>query len=807
MGLQFVLPRTSVTPLLASGVLGSQEVAYAYAAWKFAYHFLPRWSAELTSLTSLLKGESVRTALGPRLGEALAAVSKLRKAVQGFSYTEVQILDALFRHPECVALCFTDFARRLRPRGGSTAASAGAAPTAATGAAAGAAVTSEGSDLAPDAATLAQLRRLLKSEEDTAIFASFLAFNAATLRTNFFSPAISALSFRLSPAVFLGADYREAMPYAVTMVVSAEARGFHVRFADVSRGGIRMIRSASPQAYAANVASLFDEAYGLARTQHNKNKDIVEGGAKGVILLSLAHQDRAPVAFRKYVDCLLDVVMPQRGDMVDRLGKPELLFFGPDEGTADYMDWAALHARARGYPVWKALTTGKGFSLGGVPHDRFAMTTRGVRAYVTGLQAKLHGAATGTVGGKPEGRRLTKAITGGPDGDLGSNEIKLANEAIVAVVDGSGVLADPDGIHAAELRRLADARLPVKHFDRALLGRRGYLVTVDAVDVVLPDGTPVASGMAFRNHFHTYRGLTADEFVPCGGRPAAVSADNVDAFLYGDLAAVSGGAAGSTGSSSGTGASSSDGGAAGPAASGPLKPRFAFIVEGANLFFTQDARLKIEAAGIPVFKDSSANKGGVTSSSMEVLAAMALNDEEFAAHMCVPRASAAAAAAGSGAGAAGGHGHGSSSDGPLGGDGLPVALPAFYRRYVGEVQAIIEANAGAEFECLWREHGRTGTPFTLLSDQLSAKIVSLSTSIERSESLWANARLRSTILSSALPASLTELVGGYEALVARLPEHYLRALFGSALASRFVYAAGLGTSEFSFYEYLDTVKA
>lgn len=48
----------------------------------------------------------------------------------------------------------------------------------------------------------------------------------------------------------------------------------------------------------------------------------------------------------------------------------------------------------------------------GVPHDRFAMTTRGVRAYVTGLQAKLHGAATGTVGGKPEGRRLTKAITG-----------------------------------------------------------------------------------------------------------------------------------------------------------------------------------------------------------------------------------------------------------------------------------------------------------------------------------------------------------------------------------------------------------
>lgn len=45
----------------------------------------------------------------------------------------------------------------------------------------------------------------------------------------------------------------------------------------------------------------------------------MEGGAKGVILLSLAHQDRAPVAFRKYVDCLLDVVMPQVRPSVSRL--------------------------------------------------------------------------------------------------------------------------------------------------------------------------------------------------------------------------------------------------------------------------------------------------------------------------------------------------------------------------------------------------------------------------------------------------------------------------------------------------------
>ena len=38
--------------------------------------------------------------------------------------------------------------------------------------------------------------------------------------------------------------------------------------------------------------------------------------------------------------------------------------------------------------------------------------------------------------------------TGGPDGDLGSNEIKLANEGrTLAVVDGSGVLCDLDGLN------------------------------------------------------------------------------------------------------------------------------------------------------------------------------------------------------------------------------------------------------------------------------------------------------------------------------------------------------------------------
>lgn len=50
------------------------------------------------------------------------------------------------------------------------------------------------------------------------------------------------------------------------------------------------------------------------------------------------------------------------------------------------------------------------------------MTTRGVREFVMGLQHKLGMDAKAAAG------TLTKLQTGGPDGDLGSNEILLANE-------------------------------------------------------------------------------------------------------------------------------------------------------------------------------------------------------------------------------------------------------------------------------------------------------------------------------------------------------------------------------------------
>ena len=66
--------------------------------------------------------------------------------------------------------------------------------------------------------------------------------------------------------------------------------GFHIRFRDVSRGGIRLIKSPSMIVYDRNAASLFEENYNLAFTQQLKNKDIPEGGMRKVEKIK-SHQE------------------------------------------------------------------------------------------------------------------------------------------------------------------------------------------------------------------------------------------------------------------------------------------------------------------------------------------------------------------------------------------------------------------------------------------------------------------------------------------------------------------------------------
>lgn len=156
------------------------------------------------------------------------------------------------------------------------------------------------------------------------------------------------------------------------------------------------------------------------------------------------------------------------------------------------------------------------------------------------------------------------------------------------------------------------------------------------------------------------------------------------------------------------------------------------------------------------------------SSSLEVLAALALNDDEFSRLMQVQ-------------------------------DGV---VPQFYTDYVEAVHKVIENNARLEFECIWKESAEQPTKTkSLISDELSVAISKLDDELQCSGTLWSNELLRRVILEEALPNMLIKQVG-VDALLQRIPEAYLRALFASYIASRFIYKCGVQPSQFAFFEFM-----
>ena len=124
------------------------------------------------------------------------------------------------------------------------------------------------------------------------------------------------------------------------------------------------------------------------------------------------------------------------------------------------------------------------------------------------------------------------------------------------------------------------------------LSPEGFFIATGHRNRYLPDGSRVQSGKDFRDSFHLNPLVSADYFVPCGGRPESIDVDNVEQMFN---------------------------------AEGQL--RFPYIIEGSNMFITDAARNILQDAGCILFKDTSTNKGGVTSSSFEVLAALSLNGE------------------------------------------------------------------------------------------------------------------------------------------------------------------------------------
>jgi glutamate dehydrogenase len=684
-----ILPTPSeYDDLLLSRRFTTRQVTYAHAATLFTFYFSAQQSEEFNALAQFLKDDPTN----------LARLQNMQNRMRNDALTYNRISQCVHNNTDLVHEIFVDFAK----------------------------IASGEKPPELNKELMDKVTKTVADQLDQSILKGFLTFNSSILKTNFYQKDKAAIAFRLDPAKFLeGHSNYPVIPFGIFLVFGNDFQGFHVRFSDVARGGIRVIKSNSKATWLRNAENLFQENYNLSYTQEKKNKDIPEGGSKGTVLLSPQHQDNVKIAFKKYTDALLDLLLLNREGVVSHYKGEEILFLGPDENSADLMGWAALHAKSRGYPFWQSLTTGKSPELGGIPHDTYGMTTRSVHETALGILRKA--------GVKEE--EVTKVMTGGPDGDLGSNEIKISKDKIKAVIDGSGVCYDPEGLDREELLRLANKRQMIENFDKSKLSPKGFMVNVKDRNVKLPHGELVENGEQFRNTFHLHDLFEADLFVPCGGRPSAININNVHRLFKKD----------------GT-------------------PKIKYISEGANLFITQDARLVLEKGGVILYKDATANKGGVSCSSREVLASLALSDEDFAQHMCV-------------------------KDGKV---------PPFYKEYVDEIIDWIRENARMEFECIHNEHVRTGTPRCIITDNLSLKINSINASISESK-LWEDKEFVNTVLKKALPQTLIKKFG-FESVTKRIPENYLKAIFSSYLAKEYIYTYGLQANEFSFYEFMEQFK-
>ncbi|SCU87793.1 LADA_0E06194g1_1 [Lachancea dasiensis] len=723
--LLYAIPTNFFQDLYQQRKFSPQESIYAHIGAIFINNFINRLGEEYQDLVGQVNVSS--TSNNNSMLEVLAG---LKKKLRNETYTQQMIIEVLHKYKDIVSKLYKNFAQVHYVSSQSTK----------FGKTLSYQRLSMLEPFANDKEFEQYVNKFIPNDSpDLLILQTLATFNKAVLKTNFFMTRKVAISFRLDPQLIMPKVEFPETPYGIFFVVGNTFKAFHIRFRDIARGGIRIVCSKTQDIYEVNSKMAIDENYQLASTQQRKNKDIPEGGSKGVILLNptLTSQKQTFVAFSQYVDSIIDILIhdPLKEKYVDLLSQPEILFFGPDEGTAGFVDWATAHAKSRGCPWWKSFLTGKSPSMGGIPHDVYGMTSLSVRAYVSAIYETLGLQST----------TINKFQTGGPDGDLGSNEILLStpNENYVALVDGSGVICDPVGLDTETLRELALGRKTISSYDKAKLSAQGFFVSVDDIDIELPNGVVVANGTTFRNRFHLelFKFVEkVDLFVPCGGRPNSIDLNVLKYFVDEKT----------------------------------NKCKIPYIVEGANLFITQPAKIALENLGCILFKDASTNKGGVTSSSMEVLASLALNDNDFIHKF-------------------------------IGSDHSRTT--ALYDDYVKVIQSRVEKNARAEFNQLWKLRQTAGISISELSNTLSQTINKLNDELIVSNELWVNdLELRNYLLLRKIIPDLLIDVAGPEKVLSNIPESYLKALLSSYLSSSYVYGNGIDVNIGKFLEYIGELK-
>lgn len=594
-----------------------------------------------------------------------------------------------------------------------------------------------------------------------------LSFVEFALKTNFYRHNKTAFSLRFDPRYLDNVPYDRKekfpeLPFAVFFMKGMYYLGFHIRFRDLARGGLRTVYPEKLEQYLAERNNVFTECYGLAYTQQKKNKDIPEGGAKGVILhdpyhlteeeiyrhelenagieaqeiqerlttfhreqkLEFLHQSQRSYieSFVTLLNCEADGKLRAK-HIVDYYKKPEYVYLGPDENMHNEMIvWICNYAKYYNYKPGSSFMSSKPGA--GINHKEYGVTSLGVNVCMEEVLKFLEI--------DPVKDKFTVKMTGGPDGDVAGNQMynlyryypKTAK--LLATIDISGTIFDPQGLDLELLTRLFKEEKPIRFYPPAKLSDGGFLLDTKTKR---EQGPYIQQTLCYRkkggkiieewlsgnemNHLlrHNVHQTKADIFIPGGGRPRTLNESNWKDFLD------------ETG-----------------------KPTSRAIIEGGNLYLTPAARRSLEKLGVIVIKDSSANKGGVISSSFEVLSGLVLSEEEFVKQK-------------------------------------PILVP--------EILQIIKARAKDEAELLLSMASLPNTFLTDVSEWVSERINAYTDELLEylsSHSLPDNDPLIACLLNYCPPLLRTKYK---DKILREVPDIHKKAIIACFLAQRLVYRRGL----------------
>ena len=598
-----------------------------------------------------------------------------------------------------------------------------------------------------------------------------MLFIHCTLKTNVYRSNKTGHSFRLDPAFLDGLPYDRKekfpeIPFAIIFMKGMQYIGFHIRFKDLSRGGLRTVVPTKMEQLVAERNATFTECYNLAYTQQKKNKDIPEGGSKGVILMEPYERLRPEeeiyrrelkiagmeseeiqqtiVAYRKvkkleylhetqrsYIDCLLPLVNCEDDgtlrvkSIVDYYKKPEYIYLGPDENMHnETIEWISNYSIYYNYKPKSCFISSKPGA--GINHKEYGVTSLGVNTYMIEVLKYL--------GIDPAKAPFTVKISGGPDGDVVGNQIlNLYNHfpktaKLLALVDVSGTIFDPEGLDLKLLAQFFKEEKAIRYYPPEKLTQGGFLLDLFTKREPSPY---IQQTLCYRM---TKNGLTeewlsgnemnhllktnvhktkTDIFIPAGGRPKTLRWSNHKEFLD------------ETG-----------------------RPTSKAIIEGANLYFTPRARNQLEKHGVLIIKDSSANKGGVICSSFEVLAGLVFTEKEFLEHKAI---------------------------------------------FMKETLAIIERCALNEAKLLLGAHAKTNEKLTTLSETVSHKINTYTYQLlDHLKDRPLSDNPKDPLIQCLLNYCPPFLRNNYEKrILSDVPDIHKKAIIASYIASRLVYSRGI----------------